>query len=349
MLRLALLSSVLVAFGPQISPPAPRLLPAPSFEAAVSDLRFTLEPRDDRQVQFGLSYAVRRNGRADARGNTSRPQSWAALEGLDRAAVAGPAGRLVDFRLDREAGDLHCSGATTGGGAGGSCRFEADRSFAEALRARTGEAPGEGALFHLAMSGFSLDTLSELDRQGYDRPRLDEIVAAAIHGVDAPYVSAIAGSGYRLKSLEGLTAFRIHDVTPEYITALAALGPSFRDLPAGDVMALSLHDVTPDYVRELAALGIAPDEAGDLVGLRIHGVTPEGVRALAAAGYGGLSVEQHMAFAIHGVTPEFIRSMAEAGRRDLGADQLVSLRIHGGAPRHGRVTSRQPLTAPHAD
>lgn len=348
MLRLVLLSSVVLALGPQTTPPAP-LPPTPSFETDVSDLRFTLEPHDDRLVQFGLSYTVRRSGRPDGRGNSSRPQPWTALDGLDPGAVAGPAGRLVDFRLDREAGDLHCSGATTGGGAGGSCRFEPDPSFAEALEARTGEAPGEGRLFHLAMSAFSLDTLAELDRQGYERPRLDELVAAAIHGVDGGYVRDMAASGYRLQDLERLTAFRIHDVTPDYIAAMAALGPEFRNLPAEDLMALSLHDVTPDYVRGLAASGIATGDAGDLVGLRIHGVTPEGVRALAAAGYGDLSAEQHMAFAIHEVTPAFIRGLAEAGHRDLDADQLVSLRIHGLAPRHARAAARRGPPAPRAD
>jgi len=330
MLRLALLSSVVLAFGPQISPPAPPLPPTPSFEGDISDLRFSVEPRDDRRAQFSLSYSIPREGRADARGNNSGPQPWKALEGLDPAVVTGPAGRLIEFRIDREAGDLRCSGATTGGGAGGSCEFEPDRSFAEALRARTGEAPGEGRLFHLAMSEFSLDTLEELDRQGYARPDLDQVVAAAIHDVDAAYVRGMAGSGYRLGSLERLTAFRIHDVTPDYVAAMAALGPAFRNLAAEDLMALSLHDVTPDYVRDLAAAGIAPGDAGDLVGLRIHGVTPEGVRALAAAGYGDLTAEQHMAFAIHDVTPAFIREMPEAGHGELSANQLVSSRIHGG-------------------
>ena len=348
MLRLALLSSVVLALGPAArtvpTPPEP-----PRFEAAPSDLRFSLTPLDDGRVQFGLSYVVERSGRPDGRGNTSHPQPWSAFEGLDPAVVAGPAGPLVAFRLDREAGDLDCSGAATGAGAGGTCRFVADAAFARALQARVGETPGEAELFHLALSGFSLDTLAELDRLGYARPGLDAVVAAGIHRVDAAYVRDMAAAGYRLGSLEDLTGFRIHNVTPQYVVAMRALGPAFQDLDADDIMALSIHRVTPDYVRDLAARGVAPGDPDALVGLRIHGVTPESVGALAAAGYADLSVDQHMAFAIHGVTPEFVRRMGEAGYSDLDADQLISLRIHGVTPDYARAMARQGVAERSTD
>lgn len=305
-------------------------------------IRFSVTERPDGPAQLQLTYDASGDGRG--RGAHSGPQPWAALEGFDRSLLGSATGGPVSFRLDRAAGDVACSGAAAQGAAAGACEFEPDAAFVAALAERTGARAAPHQLFHLAMSDFRLETLEELDRLGYPRPSLDDVVAAGIHGVDGDYARGMAEAGYRLGSLDDLVAFHIHRVTPAYVAEMAALGPRFRDLPARDLMNLSIHRVTPDFAREMASLGfdaLSPDE---LLKLKIHDVTAEQVRGLAQAGYGDLTTDQHLAFAIHRVTPDYIRELDGAGYRRLPAEQLLRMRIHGVSADYARRMNREGVT-----
>ena len=343
---IALLATVGAGSGPQLEPqPARTPFPHLGFRSPQLDgpdlglIRFSLENRTDGQAQFGLTFGEDGGSR---RGNMSGPRDWSDLQGVSREALSATDGP-VSFRLEAPAGDLACSGVASAGIAAGRCEFDPDEVFAASLGARVGATPGPGQLVHLALTDFDPALLDVLEAEGYARPDLDQVVAAAIHGVGVDYLRDVARAGYRLGALDDLVAFRIHGVTPEYVAAMAALGTAFRNLPAADIMALSIHGVTPDYVRAMSGLGLggSPEE---MVALKIHDVTVEGVRALADAGYSDLTAEQQLAFAIHDVTPGFIREMADAGYAELSPDQLVSLRIHGVSGDYARRMGREGLS-----
>lgn len=340
MIKTLMLSLTLVVLpGQAASPPPP---PIPMAAAPdPSGIQFTVTPRaNDGQAQFSLSYGDEGRGRSQQSG----PQSWDDLRGLNRADLDRDPPAVVAFEIVRPAGVIACSGVAGGGAATGGCRFEADDGFAEALAARVQRRPEARQLFQLALSDFRLETLDELERQGYPRPDLDEVVAVGIHRVDAAYVRGLAEAGYRLGSIDDLVGFRIHRVTPEYIAAMAAIGPGFARLPAGELMALRIHRVTPEFAREMAALGYGGQRPDDLVSMRIHRVTPEFVRALSAAGYDGLPASTLLAFGVHGVTPGYIEEMAAAGYRNLTPEQLVALRIHGVDSRYARSMQAEGVT-----
>jgi hypothetical protein len=302
----------------------------------VSDISFQLQANRYGSAQLALQYSSRRGSNS----NHSSSYAWSDFSGVSEASLGG-AQHPVTFSVNRDAGLLACRGQAENGRAAGFCEFEGSQAYVDGL-AQRGIRGAEGVhLLHLALCDFDLATLDEFERLGYDQPSLDDVMAVAVHGVDAEYARGMAEAGYRLGDVDELVAMRIHDVTPEYVAGLAANGPAWRNIPADDLLALRIHGVTPEFAREMAQLGYSGEQPSQLVAMRIHGVDPAFVRGLRDAGLNDISSEDLIAARIHGVTPEFAREMREAGHSDVTIDQLVSMRIHGVDGRYARAMGRR--------
>lgn len=281
--------------------------------------------KDGSQVQL----TVEARWGADSDSIWSNSRRIEDLQGLSRAQVLGPV-QPVRFALVKEAGRLDCSGTAGGGHGAGACTFTPDVGFATFLDARRIGRPDEHQAYSLTMSGVGRDLVDALDKNGFLRPTIDQLVAMGIHGATASYVQALGGLGYRL-SADDLIAFKIHGVEPDYIRQMAAIGPALQHISPSDVVALRIHGVKPEFVGEMAAIGPSFRNltADDLVSMSIHGVRPELARAYVQLEGGRLSAEDVVSMAIHGVSPELVQRLAALGYRSFSADDIVSLAIHG--------------------
>ena len=302
----------------------------------LSDISFQLQSNRYGSAQLALQYSSRRGSNS----NHSSSYPWSNFSGVDASDLGGSS-HPVSFTVNRDAGVLSCNGQAQNGRASGFCNFEGSQAYADRL-ARRGVRGAEGVhLLHLALCDFDLATLDEFERLGYDRPSLDDVMAVAVHNVDAEYARGMAEAGYRLGDVSELVAMRIHDVTPDYVRALAANGPAWRNIPASDLLALRIHDVTPEFAREMAELGYSGEAPSQFVAMRIHSVDPAFVRSLRQLGYNDVSSSDLIAASIHGVTPDYVREIQEAGYRDLSIEQLIAMRIHGVDARYARGMARR--------
>ncbi|HET9229770.1 MAG TPA: hypothetical protein VFO00_00690 [Vitreimonas sp.] len=307
-----------------------------SADDDLSDISFQLTANRQGSAQLALQYS----SRPGSNSNHSSSYDWSNFSGVSEASLAG-AQHPVTFTVNRDAGLLSCRGEAQNGRAAGFCDFEGSQAYSDGL-ARRGIRGAEGVhLLHLALCDFDLATLDEFERLGYDRPSLDDVMAVAVHNVDAAYARGMAEAGYRLGDVGELVAMRIHGVTPDYVRELASLGPSWRNIPADDILALRIHGVTPEFAREMGALGYTNEQPSQLVAMRIHSVDPAFVRGLRELGYSDVSSDDLIAARIHGVTPEYVREIQEAGYRDVTMDQLVAMRIHGVDARYARAIRRR--------
>lgn len=271
------------------------------------------------------------------------------LQGLSRTQLMGPPGP-VRFALVKEAGRVDCTGTAGGGHGAGACSFTPDMGFATFLDARRIGRPDEHQAYSLTMSGVGRDLVDALDKNGFTRPDIDQLVAMGIHGAAADYVRALGGLDYRL-SAEDLIAFKIHGVEPAYIREMAAIGPALQHISASDLVALRIHGVKPEFVREMAAIGPAFRSltADDLVSMSIHGVRPELARAYVQLEGGRLNPDDVVSMAIHGVSADYVEQLAALGYRNFSGEDLVNLRIHGVTPDYVRRLTQSGMARMTAD
>jgi hypothetical protein len=201
------------------------------------------------------------------------------LQGLN-IEQDGPA----NFLFRRDAGTLDCEGTVRSRRGSGTCRFDADLGFADALAQRGLLRPDEAQSYALASLDAHVTTLDALQRMGFVRPTLDQFMALAVHGANEGWLAGIASAGQNRITVDDLIAYRIHGVTGGWLHALTTADPALRQLSGHGVIALRIHGVQPDWVKGLADAGYRGLSADDLVAMRIHGVTPEFARAAVAMG-----------------------------------------------------------------
>jgi hypothetical protein len=267
----------------------------PDVRAQMPDrIDWRIEPSSHAaQVQFGLSYRTR-----GGHSNWSNTTPVSELQGLTSAQLQSRENVPVAFRIVREAGRFDCGGHVRARSGTGQCRFAPDAGFAAELARRGVGTPTANQQLQLTLARTSMTLLDALDSGRYQRPSVDDLVNAGIHGADAAYVEAIGEAGYNPRTVDGLVDMRI-------------------------------HGVSVDFVREMRALGYGALRSEELVALRIHGLTPDYVRELRALGYDRLSAGQLQSMRIHGVSPGFVRGTLARGGPRPDADELVAMRIHG--------------------
>lgn len=275
-------------------------------------------------VQFTLSYRTDRPGRRTSWMN-SDSLPLAELNGLTAAQYSSAQGAPVRFRLAREAGSFDCEGIVRRQRGTGDCRFLPDPTFGAALASRGLGPPTTPQLFSLATRDLGLRYVNELQRQGYARASIDDLVRAADHGVDFDYLRNMGELGYRARTLAALIEMRDHGVDPDYVRELVASG--LKDLPSETLVSMRDHGVSPAYIAELRRAGYSNLPVSDLIRLRDHGVSVAYVHELRRIGYRDVTPDDLVRLRDNGVSADFIRRTSNGGR--LSVDELVRRRNGG--------------------
>lgn len=274
---------------------------AASPATALPDLSFMLSDRAPDKVHLRLESDP---GNAH-NNNWSRDVPAADLNGFSTNAFerGGP----VHFTIMRPAGEFACDGLAHDGHADGRCRFTPDEGFRRTLAARGVGTPTDDESYALAMSGVRLDVLDALQRDGWDRPNVGELVALGIFDATPEAIHDLARAGYRGGKIGTLIALRVHRISPEFIASFARLG--YRDLSTDTLFAFRIHKVTPEFIEAMASAGYRDLKPQTLIQLRIFNITPDFVRAVTADGKSALSADQLVKLKLAGIGPDDFRSV----------------------------------------
>ena len=190
----------------------------------------------------------------------------------------------VSFRLSREAGSFDCRGEARGIRGEGQCDFKRDARFDETL-ARFGIArPSDEQSYQLAALDAHVETLATLQRLGFARATINDLMALTVHRADPAWLTGVAQARRQRDPLSDLVTYRIHGVTGDWLKRLTAADPALAHATPNEVAALKIHGVTPEWVEGLTGAGLRSVEASELAAMRIHGITPQFVRAAVSAG-----------------------------------------------------------------
>lgn len=146
----------------------------------LSNISFQLQSNRAGSAALQLQYS----SHLGSNSNHSSSYLSSDFSGLSASNLGGVS-HPVSFNLNRDAGVLSCNGQAQNGRASGFCDFEANQNYVDGL-ARRGVRGAHGVhLLHLALSDFDLSALDAFERLGYERPSLDDVMAVAVHNVDA--------------------------------------------------------------------------------------------------------------------------------------------------------------------
>ncbi len=282
-----------------------------------------------------------------------------------------PKGQEADFHLKREAGQMTFTGKFDQNEGYGRFTFTADPGFKTYLEQKGLESPEDEAMIHLFFANITRDYVAYLEQKKFSDFSMDELTAAAIHGLDKQTVEAydkeFAAFSSKERNLENMLAMKIHNLDPAYMKSIRGMG--FKGLSFDDLLAAKIHEVSPEYIREIQAAGYkdldmdeilsfkihgvdakfiqsvaqtsgkTPD-ADDVLNVKIHDVKPEDMAKYKALGLGDISLEDLTNFSIHGIDADYIRAWKDAGYADLDSDELMGAKIHGVTPEYVSALSK---------
>ena len=186
------------------------------------------------------------------------PDEAAGIMGeLATASLASP-GEAVTFTLVREAGTLVCSGRVErAGSASGTCRFDPDKRFTDALSRRGLPPDDTNDVLALALVNARIALVDGLLDQGYRFDDANDVIAVAALDVSPGYAGELRGAGLKVDDLDDLVAARALHVDAAWLGEMAQAGyPNLKIEQATQMRALG---VTPDYAvrmtRVLRAVG----------------------------------------------------------------------------------------------
>ena len=166
------------------------------------------------------------------------------------ASLASP-GEAVSFSVRREAGALACTGTVVAvGKASGTCRFDPEASFADALRQR-GLAPEDSEkMFVLALVDARLASVDALSRDGFAFDDVDTVVAVSALDVTPGFARALRDAGLVIDDTDNLIAAKAVGVDPAWLRGMTEAG--YANLDADQAIQMRALDITPDYARKMS-------------------------------------------------------------------------------------------------
>ena len=166
------------------------------------------------------------------------------------ASLASP-GEAVSFSVGREAGVLACTGTVVAvGRASGTCRFDPDAGFADALRQR-GLPPEDGEqMFVLALVDARLASVDALSREGFAFDDVDTVVAISALEVTPVFARALRDAGLAIDDTENLIAAKAVGIDPVWLQGMAEAG--YANLDVDEAIQMRALDITPDYARKMS-------------------------------------------------------------------------------------------------
>jgi hypothetical protein len=176
---------------------------------------------------------------------------------LATASLANP-GEAVTFSFVREAGSLACRGRVErAGSAAGTCRFEPDKRFTDALSRRGLPPEDSDAVLALTLVDARIALVDGLLDQGYRFDDAGDLIAVAALDVSPAYAGELRGAGMKVDDLDDLVAARALHVDATWLGEMARAG--YPGLKVDQAIQMRALAVTPDYAkrmsRVLSALG----------------------------------------------------------------------------------------------
>jgi len=266
-------TAALLAFAGLSSLPAAAPLTAKSYPA-FDDIAWRYAPAGVNATTIDQLTFSRKGQQA-----THSASEAAELMGASAIVAMAQAGAPVSFTVVREAGALACTGRVEAPGrASGTCRFDPDARFTDALAER-GIAPEEPSdLLAATFVDARVGQVDAIEQAGYDVAGFDDVITIAALEVTADFARSLREGGLRFTTLESLVEAKAVEVTPE-------------------------------WVAQMRAAGLALEDADDIVSARAVEVTPEWLAGMARVGYGELSVEQAVRLKALDVTPDYVAKM----------------------------------------
>ena len=144
------------------------------------------------------------------------------FQGLTEEQLVSSA--AANFQLAREAGTFSFSGSFRRRAGTGHWTFNAAPAFLALLRDYGHAPPTNRELFALAASDVRGSYIEELEREGYRKVPVSQIVALYTNGVTLPYIKSLGDAGYKKLTGSQLIALRTNGVDREFIERLEAHG-----------------------------------------------------------------------------------------------------------------------------
>lgn len=292
-----------------------------------------------------------------------RHESWSSSSCFKKEEFdALPMGQEGEFHLKRDAGQMTLTGKFDKNEGYGRFTFAGDPGFKTYLEQNGLDAPDEAEMIHLFFANITKDYVAYLKQKGFSDFSKDQLMAAAIHGLDKKnievyekefaanskertlesmvtmqihdlspaYMQSIRGMGFKTATMDDLLAAKIHDITPEYIREIQAAG--YKNLNLDDILSFKIHGVDAKYIQYVVQTSGKTPSADEVLSVKIHDVKPEDMAKFKEMGLGEVSMEDLTSFAIHGIDAAYIKSWKDAGYPDLDKDELLSVKIHGVTP-----------------
>jgi hypothetical protein len=248
MIRTSILAALTLLAAAPILPPAATLSAAetaPRTYAAIETIDWTYRdesvPGRSKQLRFS------HNGMM----TTFSPEEAAGIMGgLATASLASP-GEAVTFTLAREAGALACSGrAERAGGASGTCRFDPDKRFTDALTRRGLPPEDSDEVLALALVDARIALVDGLLDQGYRFDEASDLVAVAALEVTPAFAGELRGAGLKIDDLDDLVAARALHIDAAWLGEMAQAG--YPGLEIDQAIQMRALGVTPDYAKRMS-------------------------------------------------------------------------------------------------
>jgi hypothetical protein len=255
MIRTPMLAALMLFAAAPILPQAAALSAAeapPRTYAAIDPIDWTYrdgdEPGRTRQLRFS------HNGMM----TSFSPDEAAGIMGEFATASLTNPGEAVTFTLVREAGALACSGRVERtGSAAGTCRFEPDKRFTDALTRRGLPPEDSDDVLALTLVDARIALVDGLLDQGYRFDDADDLIAVAALDVSPAYAGELRGAGLKVGDLDDLVAARALHIDAAWLGEMAQAG--YPGLKVEQAIQMRALGVTPDYAkrmsRVLSALG----------------------------------------------------------------------------------------------
>lgn len=169
---------------------------------------------------------------------------------VDTIARAAP-GQTLSFALAREAGRISCTGRVEDAAEGsGTCRFDPDPRFAEALTERGIMADDSDELLALSLVDAHLATADGLSAEGFRLGGAGDLIAVSALGVTPAYAGELRGAGLKIHEIGDLIAARALKIDASWLGAMAGAG--YPNLDVGKAIQMRALGVTPDYAMKMA-------------------------------------------------------------------------------------------------
>lgn len=212
------------------------------------------------------------------------------LQGLTQSQVES-ANSKVNFRIEREAGNIECEGVFQNGKGNGTFRFTANSQFVSAMKSRgfifekdasDNDWESENKLFFAAMMNVTTAFADDLLSANLGKLDTGDLFKARIFKIDSSFMREMKASGFPNLGMEELVKARIFKINGEYLRELNEAG--FGNEPFEKVVKMRIFKITPAFITEIKNEGLTNLDIEDLVKMKIFNIDGAFIRQAKSEG-----------------------------------------------------------------